>query len=51
MESHPNNIEIKKEYNWVCKNLNYANQKFHQSNVIFLLDISFILQGYNFHFL
>lgn len=37
MESHPNNIRIQKDYNWVCKNLNCANQKFHQSDFIFFV--------------
>jgi hypothetical protein len=50
MEANPNNIRIQKDYNWVCENLDYANQKFHQSDFIFLLDISFILQGYNYSF-
>lgn len=37
MESHPNNIRIQKDYNWVCENLDYANQKFHQSDFIFFV--------------
>lgn len=37
MEAHPNNIRIQKDYNWVCENLDYANQKFHQSDFIFFV--------------
>lgn len=37
IESYPNNIRIQKDYDWVCKNLDYANQKFHQSDFIFFI--------------
>lgn len=37
MESHPDNLKIQKDYDWVCKNLEDANQKFHQNDFIFFV--------------
>ncbi len=35
IERYSNNLRIQKDYKWVCKNINEANQRFHQNDFLF----------------